>query len=45
METTQNLVLIVGLIALSLFSMKLSHDNIAQQERMMQAIQVMFVKS
>jgi|GEM_PF-6047678 len=45
MENIQTLVLTAGIIALSLFSMKLSHDTIAQVERMNQAIQMMFIKS
>lgn len=45
MENIHNLVLTVGIIALSLYSLKLSHDNIMAIERMNQQIQMMFVKS
>ncbi len=45
MEQFQELVLIFGLIALSLFSIKLSYDTMKTTERMNQSIQMMFVKS
>lgn len=45
MERIQNMVLIIGIIFLSCYTMKICNDTVNQIERMNQQIQMMFVKS
>jgi hypothetical protein len=45
MEKTTELLLIAGMIIISIFSIKFSHDSMVAIERMNNQIQMMFVKS
>lgn len=45
MENINSLVLISGIIALALYSMKVSHDTVMAAENMSKSVQMMFVKS